>query len=69
LRGGKHTQRESSLAGRNLPEKFLSGGAKIIGIVTVIKLGFIGIIIIITSTFITFNCLLSHKVVVALSAR
>jgi hypothetical protein len=54
--GGKHTQRESSPAGRNLPGKFLRGGGEIVAIVTVIELGFIGIIIIITiatNTFIT----------------
>jgi hypothetical protein len=52
LRGRKHTKRESSPTGRNLPGKFLPGGGETIAIVIVLKLGFIGIIII-TGTFIT----------------
>jgi hypothetical protein len=53
LRGGKHTERK--LSGR---QKFAGeipsrrGGREIVAIVTVIELGFIGIIII-TTTFIT----------------
>jgi hypothetical protein len=53
LRGGKHTERESSPVGRNLLGKFLPRGGEIVAIITAIELGFIGIIIITTSTFIT----------------